>query len=67
MREQARRDIRPPLLDSASDEPLMIAFTDTSLRDILCGSVQQGLAAVSVQTEACVLHLVSQRRAFCLA
>ena len=35
MREQARRDMRPPLLDPASDEPLMIAFTDTSLRDIL--------------------------------
>ena len=35
MREQARRDMRPPLLDPASDEPLAIAFTDTSLRDIL--------------------------------
>ena len=35
MREQARRDLRPPLLDPASDEPLTIAFTDTSLRDIL--------------------------------
>ena len=35
LREQARRDMRPPLLDPASDEPLMIAFTDTSLRDIL--------------------------------
>lgn len=35
MRAQARRDLRPPLLDPASDEPLAIAFTDTSLRDIL--------------------------------
>ena len=35
MREQARRDMRPPLLDPASDEPLAIAFADTSLRDIL--------------------------------
>ena len=35
LREQARRDMRPPLLDPASDEPLMIAFTDTSLREIL--------------------------------
>ena len=35
MREQARRDMRPPLLDPASDEPLVIEFADTSLRDIL--------------------------------
>ena len=35
MREQARRDMRPPLLDPASDEPLAIEFADTSLRDIL--------------------------------
>ena len=35
MREQARRDMRPPLLDPASDEPLVIEFADTSLRNIL--------------------------------
>ncbi len=35
MREQARRDMRSPVLDPASDEPLVIEFADTSLRDIL--------------------------------
>ena len=35
MREQARRDAEPPLLDPASDELLVLEFTDTSLRDIL--------------------------------
>ena len=35
MRTQARLDTQPPLLDPASDEPLVIEFTDTSLRDVL--------------------------------
>ena len=35
MREQARRDGEPPLLDPASDELLVLEFTATSLRDIL--------------------------------
>ncbi len=35
MREQARRETRPRLLNPQSDEPLVIEFTDTSLRDIL--------------------------------
>lgn len=32
---QARRDAEPPLLDPASDELLVLAFTDTSLREII--------------------------------
>ncbi len=35
MRTQARLDTRPALLDPVSDEPLVIEFVDTSLRDIL--------------------------------
>ena len=35
MRTQARLDTQPPLLDPVSDEPLVIEFTDTSLRDVL--------------------------------
>ena len=35
MREQARRETAPPLLNPASREPLQIQFTDASLRDIL--------------------------------
>ena len=35
MRSQARLDTQPPLLDPVSDEPLVIEFTDTSLRDVL--------------------------------
>ena len=35
MRTQARLDTRTPLLDPVSDEPLVIEFTDTSLRDVL--------------------------------
>lgn len=35
MRSQARLDTGPPLLDPVSDEPLVIEFTDTSLRDVL--------------------------------
>lgn len=35
MRTQARLDTRPALLDPVSDEPLVIEFTDTSLRDVL--------------------------------
>ncbi len=35
MRSQARADTRPPLLDPVSDEPLVIEFADTSLRDVL--------------------------------
>ena len=35
MRNQARQDTLPPLLDPVSDEPLVIEFTETSLLDIL--------------------------------
>ena len=35
MRTQARLDTRPALLDPVSDEPLVIEFADTSLRDVL--------------------------------
>ena len=35
MRSQARLDTRPALLDPVSDEPLVIEFTETSLRDVL--------------------------------
>ena len=35
LREQARRDTAPPVLNPASDEPLSIEFTNASLRDIL--------------------------------
>ena len=35
MRTQARLDTQPPLLDPVSDEPLVIEFTGTSLRDVL--------------------------------
>ena len=35
MRTQARLDTQPPLLDPVSDEPLVIEFADTSLRDVL--------------------------------
>ena len=35
MRTQARLDARPPLLDPVSDEPLVIEFAETSLRDVL--------------------------------
>ena len=35
MRTQARADTEPPLLDPVSDEPLVIEFADTSLRDVL--------------------------------
>ena len=35
MRTQARLDTEPPLLDPVSDEPLVIEFTDTSVRDVL--------------------------------
>ena len=35
LREQARRDAAPPVLNPASDEPLSLEFTDASLRDIL--------------------------------
>ncbi|MCY4636059.1 MAG: hypothetical protein OXG04_16390, partial [Acidobacteria bacterium] len=35
MRARARREAEPPLLDPASDELLVLEFTDTNLRDIL--------------------------------
>ena len=35
MRARARRDAEPPLLNPASDELLVLEFTDTNLRDIL--------------------------------
>ena len=35
MREQARQEAQPPLLDPASDELLVLEFADTNLRDIL--------------------------------
>ena len=35
MRTQARLDTRPALLDPVSDEPLVIEFAETSLRDVL--------------------------------
>ena len=35
MRAQARRETRPPLLDPASDELLVLEFADASLREIL--------------------------------
>ena len=35
LREQARRDTAPPVLNPASDEPLSLEFTNASLRDIL--------------------------------
>ena len=35
MREQARRQMQPPLLDPASDEPLSVSFADASLRAII--------------------------------
>ena len=35
MRSQARLDTRSALLDPVSDEPLVIEFTETSLRDVL--------------------------------
>ena len=35
MRAQARQETRPPLLDPASDELLVLEFADTSLRDIV--------------------------------
>ena len=35
LREQARREMQPPLLDPASDEPLTVAFADASLRAII--------------------------------
>ena len=35
MREQARLETQPPLLNPADDEPLGIGFTDASLSDIL--------------------------------
>lgn len=35
LREQARRDTAPPVLNPASDEPLSIEFSNASLRDIL--------------------------------
>ena len=35
MRERARQEIQPPLLDPTSLEPLRLQFTDAGLRDIL--------------------------------
>ena len=35
MREQARAELAPPLLNPASDEPLQMQFIDASLRDII--------------------------------
>ena len=35
MRERARQEIQPPLLDPASAEPLRLQFTDAGLQDIL--------------------------------
>ena len=35
MRAQAQRETRPPLLNPASDEPLLLRFAETSLRTIL--------------------------------
>ena len=35
LRAQARRETQPPLLNPASREPLRLAFTDASLRDIM--------------------------------
>ena len=35
LRARARRDAEPPLLNPASDELLVLEFTDTNLRDIL--------------------------------
>ena len=35
LRARARREAEGPLLDPASDEPLLLEFTDTSLRSIL--------------------------------
>ena len=35
MRARARRDAEPPLLNPASDELLVLEFTDTNLRDVL--------------------------------
>ena len=35
LRARARREAEPPLLDPASDEPLVLEFTETGLRDIL--------------------------------
>ena len=35
MREQARRQMQPPLLDPASAEPLSVSFADASLRAII--------------------------------
>ena len=35
MREQARQQMQPPLLDPASDEPLTVSFAEASLRAII--------------------------------
>lgn len=35
MRERARRETQPPLLDPASPDPLRLRFTDAGLKDIL--------------------------------
>ena len=35
MRAQARRELRPPLLDPTSDGPLMLRFNDVGLREIV--------------------------------
>ena len=35
LREQARRDAAPPVLNPVSDEPLALEFIDASLRDVL--------------------------------
>ena len=35
LREQASQETQPPLLSPTSDEPLLVQFTDASLRDIL--------------------------------
>lgn len=80
MRARARREADPPLLDPASDEPLVLQFTDTSLRDILAFLGDAGginvtydeqfedrtasLDLVDVTFEEALDHLLSSRGAF---
>ena len=52
LREQARRDAQPPLLDPASDEPLVLEFADANLRDILAFLADAGGINVTYDYDA---------------